>query len=1115
MLKKIFAVAAFSLMLTAGVNARSAAAGSSDSAASPAGESSPAVRDSSYAVKAWEGKITMPTYLLDPAEQSPIFERDWSYQRAKRSVYPYPLNDNMTRTRKDVTYDCLYMENEYVELCIVPEFGGRLLYAVDKTNGYDIFYHNHVVKPANVGMTGAWISGGVEWNVFHHHRQTSHVPCDWRIIDNGDGSKTIWVGETEYRHRMQWAIGVTLRPGSSVIEVGGRLMNSTADDNSMLYWSNVSTRVDSTYQICFPQSTEFVTFHCKNWFAHWPITRETFNDMDFYADGIDASWWKNHYMSNSMFAHDLKDDFIAGYDHGRNAGTMLHANHNISKGGKFWLWGPNSEWDTRILTDDSGHYIELMQGAYSDNQPDYNWSSPYETKEFSQYWYGIRDMEGVKAGNRLLAANVALKEPGRAFLAVNATEPMSGLRLTLLAGGKKVAEENISEIAPDRPFNKTVGISAGYAEADIAFVLSGADGKELLRFTPVKHDQDAPLPAIVERPKKPEEIENTEECYLVGLRNLQFYNPFIDPTAYFKEVLRRDPGDTRANTQMGVWYRKRGEYDKAAQYLRTAIRRQTYDYTRPKDAEALYNLGLVLKAQGKTEAALDTLYRATWNYTYNSGANTQLAQIYARKGDWTMALDRLDEAVAYNGRNFSARVFRGLVLKQLGRTGEARSCFESVLAEDPMNALALHETLDADDFRFFMREQPESYLELAILYWHAGFTDAAVELLRDIDSRVAWPTVKMYIAYLTGDDSLYREALSLPVGYCNPFRLETIDVLAKAKAVCPDSERPYYYLGNLLYNIQPDNAMKEWKQCVEMNPKDDLAWRNLGWANWLHTKDYAESVRCYRKAVEINPSAALYLEECDQAMEANLTPVPERYALLKSHHATAEKRYYPLSQEVVLGTWCGDYDYVLGLLDSCYFPTREGVANFHDNFVDACVLAGREKLAEGDAKAAIALYEKAFTYPENHQVFLVDERATHDAQINYELGVAYESLGDAENAAKYYGLAAGQDYKVKGSKDFRYWTGLALRKLGRNAEAKALFTEMVEDGKAAVVTEYRSFYGAEGTTATTTESKNAAAYFTQALGELGLGHRKQADRLFAKVLELKPDHLYAHELSTK
>lgn len=1070
-----------------------------------------AVHSHAQGVKAYEGKITLPTYLLDPAEQAPIFERDWSYQRAKRSVYPYPLNDNMTRNRQDVTYDCLYLENEYVELCVIPEIGGRLMYAIDKTNGYDIFYHNHVVKPANVGMTGAWISGGVEWNVFHHHRQTSHIPCDWQIVSSPDGSKTIWLGETEYRHRMQWAIGITLHPGKSYMEISGRLMNGTPDSNSILYWSNVSTLVDENYEICLPQSTEFVTFHCKNWFAHWPVTHEPFNGMDFYKDGVDASWWKNHYMSNSMFIYDQKADFVGGYDHGRHAGTMLTGNHNIIKGGKFWLWGPNSEWDTKILTDNSGHYIELMVGAYSDNQPDYNWNFPYETKEFSQYWYGIRDIEGVKAGDRHAAINMDLRDGGLVLLGVNATEKMSGLGVSLLRNGQPVFEDVIAAIDPARPYVKTVTVDSAVKEHELTMVLSDRDGNQMLSYTPVVKDPDSPLPPIVERPKKPADIANTEECYLVGLRNLQFHNPFINPTDYFLEVLRRDPGDTRANTQMGVWYRKRGEYDKAAAYLRTAIRRQTKDYTRPKDAEAMYNLGLVLKAQGKYDAAMDTLYRATWNYTFNSAANTQLAQMYAQRGDWEMALDRLQEAVAYNGRNYQALDFMGLVLQKLGRNAEARACFKTVLEADPVNAMALCETASIADFHKFMREQPESYLELAILYWHNGLKERALTLLRDIDVRVAYPTVKLYIAYLTGDDTLYREALDLPVGYCAPFRLETIDVLQKAAAACPESERPHYYLGNLLYNIQPDNAIAQWRKCVELNPQDDLAWRNLGWANWLHTKDYAEAARCYKKAIELNP-APLYLEECDQAMEALKAPVSERYDLLKTHHDTGVKRYYPLAQEVILGTFEGDYDYVLGLLDNCYFPTREGVANFHDNFVDACVLAGQKKYREGDYEGAVALYNKAFEYPENHQVFLVNERATHDAQINYELGVAYEKLGNADKAREYYQLAADQDFNLKGSKDFRYWTGLAMQKLGRKAEAREIFRNMVSEGKSRIITEYINFYGAEGTTGATVEGKNAAAYYTQALGELGLGHKGKARRLLKKVQTLKPDHLWANEL---
>lgn len=156
-----------------------------------------AVSAQDTSVRAWEEDISMPTYLREAPETAPIFERDWSYQRARRSVYPYVLDDNMTRRRAGVTYHAVMMENEYIKLCIMPEIGGRLAWAVDKTNGYDIFYHQHVIKPANVGMLGAWISGGVEWNVFHHHRATTNLPVNYRIERGEDGSQTVWLGETE------------------------------------------------------------------------------------------------------------------------------------------------------------------------------------------------------------------------------------------------------------------------------------------------------------------------------------------------------------------------------------------------------------------------------------------------------------------------------------------------------------------------------------------------------------------------------------------------------------------------------------------------------------------------------------------------------------------------------------------------------------------------------------------------------------------------------------------------------------------------------------------------------------------------------------------------------
>ncbi|MBQ7194470.1 MAG: DUF5107 domain-containing protein [Bacteroidales bacterium] len=1047
----------------------------------------------------WEGSLELPSYVIDAPEVAPIFDRAYSYQRARRSVYPYPLNDNMTRRREIQSFQALYLENEYVQLCVLPQIGGRLFYALDKTDGYDIFYRNDCIKPANVGMTGAWISGGVEWNVFHHHRSTSHTPCNWRFVENADGSKTIWVGETELRHRMSWAIGITLHPGVSYIEITGRLINSTPDSNSMLYWSNVATKVDENYQIIYPQSVDFGTYHSKEAMVHWPISHEAFRGNEDYV-GVDLSWWKNLPTSNSIFIFDQKDDFFGGYDHGADAGTVLVGNHHIVKGGKFWLWGPNSEWDTRILSEHAGHYCELMQGAYSDNQPDYNWSAPYEVKEFTQYWYGVQKMSGFKAADTRAAINMELKSPGKLFIAANATSRRDAV-VVLKTADRTLLSQSLT-LAPDAPFSKNVSIDKKLKETDLTLELLDADGTVMLSFTPVEKDYSKPLPDIVRVPPLPGDIANNEECYYVGMRNLQFHNPYVNPTDYFMEVLRRDPDDVRCNTAMGIWYRQRGDYEKAKMHLRRAIKRQTHDYTRPKDTEALYNLGLILKEEGDVVAAMDTLYRAIWAYEYNSAGNYQLAQIYCGLGNRKMAMDRLNEAIIYNGNNFNALCMKASLLRLDGDADGARACVETVLVQDPLNAYATYEKMllgGGDDFHSLMRDVPESFIELSLQYRHNGLVKEAEDILRDIDSRIAYPTVKMYL----GD---YSGALDLPVDYCNMFRLETIPVLESAAEAYPDSWKPDYYLGNLWYDKQPLKAMDYWRSCLEKNPEWDLAWRNLGWANWLYTKDLSEALLCYRKAVELNPSKAIYLEELDQLSEEAKVPVSDRYAVLKSHHATAVKRYTPLANEVITGTFCGDYDYVLGLLRDCYFPTREGVANFHDSYVDALLMAGLSKETGNDFSAAIDLFAKAFEYPENQQVFLIDKRVPRDAQVYYYMGEAAEKAGQKTRAKEYYRKSA--EVRVKKT-EYRYWQALAMLKLGRVAEAGEIFVSLEEQGRRGIVKAVFNFYGAEGTTGQTVETVNTKAYYLMGLGLLGQGKSEAAAEAFRKALECRPNNLWA------
>ena len=164
-----------------------------------------------------EQEWVIPTYPVAPPDKNPMFFKNESYQGASRMIYPYGLNDVISTEKEDHPWKALILENEYIQLCVTPEIGGKLYYATDKTNGNNFIYKNDVVKPSNIGMLGAWVSGGIEWCVLHHHRASTFLPVDYTLVENEDGSKTIWIGETEPRHCIRWTIGITAFPGKSYL----------------------------------------------------------------------------------------------------------------------------------------------------------------------------------------------------------------------------------------------------------------------------------------------------------------------------------------------------------------------------------------------------------------------------------------------------------------------------------------------------------------------------------------------------------------------------------------------------------------------------------------------------------------------------------------------------------------------------------------------------------------------------------------------------------------------------------------------------------------------------------------------------------------------------------
>jgi hypothetical protein len=315
-------------------------------------------------VKAWEEPVIIPTYEIGKPEKNPIFLEKRVYQGSSGVVYPYPVIEKISDEKTDKSYKAVFIENEYLKVMILPELGGRVQMAYDKIKQRHFIYYNQVIKPALVGLTGPWISGGIEFNWPQHHRPSTFLPIDHTIEENADGSVTVWVSENERMFHQKGMAGFTLHPGKAYLEIKGRLYNPTPVPQTFLWWANPAVAVNEHYQSVFPPDVHAVFDHGKRDVSTFPIATGTYYKVD-YSAGVDISNYKNIPVPTSYMAINSEFNFVGGYENDTQSGVLHVANHHVSPGKKQWTWGNGDfgkAWD-RNLTDEDGPYIELMAGV--------------------------------------------------------------------------------------------------------------------------------------------------------------------------------------------------------------------------------------------------------------------------------------------------------------------------------------------------------------------------------------------------------------------------------------------------------------------------------------------------------------------------------------------------------------------------------------------------------------------------------------------------------------------------------------------------------------------------------------------------------------------------------
>jgi tetratricopeptide (TPR) repeat protein len=988
-------------------------------------------------VKVWEEPLTIPTWEIGPAEVNPAF----SWSSSRKSVYPYAYKEILTDNKGEKTYKACWLENEYVKVLVLPEIGGRLHGARDKTNGYNFFYWQPTIKPGLISMTGAWISGGIEWNFPHGHRPTCYSPVSYRLVENDDGSKTVWVGETEWIFGTRWVIGMTLYPDKSMIEAKVRLFNPTRVQHSYQMWATTAVHANENYQAIYP--TRVVTGHGKHYFKNWPV-----------HEGKDISWWKNIPNATSMFATEY-GDFFGGYDHAEKAGTVLTGNPYIVVGKKLWTWGTSPfgrNWEP-ILTEGGGPYFEPQAGAYSDNQPDYHWIEPGEMKTFSYFFYPVRDIGAFDNANIHGALNLDI-EKNQVTIGVYSSGQLKNGQVLLTRQGKTVFKKTV-DLSPSEPFIHVLKISGASKNLE-SFLLSLLDeqGIELVSYTPKKQEK-LPFPEPAKIYEEPEKIGTIDELWHAGEITYKFRNP-VKGRTYFEEAIKRDPGDSRSHVSLAELDIKRASYGTAVEHLAIAEERD------PDNGKIFYLKAVAEEASGNDESAYKHYYRAAHFQEYLPRAYESIAGIDLRRGDYTKAVLHLEKAIESSTLNAKLLALKAAALRLDGDPVKAEESAGRAIAMDPICPLAVHEMM------LSLKEQGKAYtseleiLKQILLDDYQYYTNLIIKYIELDQYSIASVVLKLakenvehgvdllnyYDAYIQSKTGKKKEAGrllkaggELNVDSVFPFRIEEINIFREALKINPKDGKAHYYLG-LIYGAvaEVDNAVKHWKVSVKLDPNNVRAWRNLGLSYYKTDRDLTQAKKYYEKAFSLIPSDSRILKELDEVKEALEESYIDRLSFLLEHKKTVESRDELLTRMLYLLSQTGKYEQALEYYLTHQFHNWEGRYTIHNNYIYCCVeMAETMKTPE----QTLEWYEKACEYPQNLQ--FAPREPNLRGFLYYPKALVLKKLNDKEEAKRLLEITSKESTTPPSMAN--YYQALALYELGKKESADKIMSEFKQEAQ--------------------------------------------------------------------
>lgn len=897
-------------------------------------------------------------------------------------IFPYFKFEEYDHTSRKKGWKVVKLENEYIEVYVLPEIGGKVWGAIEKSTGNEFLYRNEVVKFRNIAMRGPWTSGGIEFNfgIIGHHPGTA-TAVDYKTATNEDGSVSCFVGNMDLPSGTYWQVEIKLDKDKAYFETNASWYNGTPLNQSYYNWMTGAAPATNDLEFFIPGNGYLE--HNGTW-RKWPMDEK----------GRNLAMYKNNNFGPSKSYHIVGDykNYFGGYYHDRNVGFGHLSPYEEMPGQKLWLWALSRSggiWED-LLTDSDGQYIEFQAGRLfnqyfpgAKNPVSQANFDPYVMDSWQELWFPIKEIGGMEAASEYGVLNVE-RDGDTATLGINALQSIKD-QLQIFVNKKEVFRESL-EMQPMQIFTKNFPCK----DTDTLDIYVGSDKLEYTSVSKTLLKRD-----FVYQPEiKPSKVEGLYHEASEAMK----YREYALADEKLAELFALDANHPNALILAAESAYRKTRYDKALDLANTALQLDTYN------PEANYLAGISYWAHKDALNALESFGWAARSIQFRSVSFAQMAEIHLYRNELDKAELYAKKALAFNTFNLNARQVL-LVVYRKTNDGEAfKKQLHKVFKISPINHFAAFEEIlfqkeaSASITESIQNEfRNETLLELALEYQNLGQGQMAENLL-DLNS--ADPKSSLYLAYTSKSSEKSGKLLSKLANHSPdfvfPYRRETIPVLEWAVSTHDHWKFKYYLAQNYLAVGLKDKAIDLLKQCKDL-PNNDTFYSFR--AKIMNDASYEDTHKDFETSLNLNQGSwkrwddfiLFYLdhqrdEEAVVLAKKGFKKFPNNYNIGLSY------------AKALVST--GNYSKAITVLGSLNILPFEHASESKKIYDQAHIYRAKQYLDKGQFSKAIALLEASKEWPENLGVgtpYNPDNR-----MVDYLLGLCYEKLQSADKARSYF-----------------------------------------------------------------------------------------------------------------